>query len=296
MRELPTWAHRTVISCIERAPACNLLLLRVYNVLLRLIGGPYRAKTYFGSTMLCDPRDLVQHIILHFGVWEPNTSAVVERILSPGDVCVDIGANVGYDTLLASKLVGPQGTVIAIEASPKIFDLLSRNIRENRGTGNIRLVQKAVSDGPGVSNLYSGPPGNRGRTTTLHTKGFTLETTVEALALDQILTTAERSRLRLIKLDIEGAEAPVLRRLLDTLDLYPDLLHLIVEVSPSEEWYDIFQRVRAAGFAAYLIENSYSREWYIKRRHQLTPLLPIDNVPRAQSDILFTRRPVPSIR
>src|SRR4029079_16151003 len=106
---------------------------------------------------------------------------------------------------------------------------------------------------------------------------------VEALALDQILTEEERSRLRLIKLDIEGAEAPVMRRFLDTFDLFPNLEHLIVEVSPSEEWDDIFQRMRAAVFAAYLIANSYSREWYIKRRHELTPLLLINQIPGVQS-------------
>jgi FkbM family methyltransferase len=261
-----------------------------------VIGGPYRAKTYFGSSMLCDPRDFTQHIILHFGVWEPNTSAVIERILSLGDVCVDIGANVGYDTLLASKLVGSQGTVIAIEASPSIFNLLSRNVRENGGTGNIRLVQKAVSNAPGVLNLYSGPPGNRGQTTTIAGRDFQFETTVEAAALDQILTAEERSRLRLIKMDIEGAETPVMARLLDTLDLYPNLLYLIVEVSFSEQSCDIFHRMRAAGFSTYLIENSYNRDWYIKGRHQLTPLLSVDDLPRAQSDILFARGPAPAIR
>jgi hypothetical protein len=66
-----------------------------------VMGGPYRVKTYFGATMVCDPKDFVQHTVLHFGVWEPNTSAVIERLLTPGDVCVDVGANVGYDTLLA---------------------------------------------------------------------------------------------------------------------------------------------------------------------------------------------------
>ena len=294
VRELPAWLHKTILSYIERAPALNATLLRAYNVSLRLLGGRYRARTYFGSTMLCDPHDGIQNTVLHFGTWEPNVSAVIEKLLSPGDLCVDIGANVGYDTLLASHLVGPYGSVVAIEASPNIFSLLSRNIDENDAR-NIRLVQKAVSDRPGRLNLYAGPPGNRGRTTTLASAQLKFEASVEALPLDQILTIEERSRLRLIKMDIEGGEMPVMRRLLDTLELYPDYLSLIVEVSPSDEWHDVFQRMLSAGFSAYFIENSYSRQWYIKQRHELTPLRPLDSLPNYQSDILFTRGPAPAI-
>jgi FkbM family methyltransferase len=294
VRELPAWLHKTIISFIESPPAYNLTLLRAYNVALRLLGGPYRARTYFGSTMLCDPFDAVQHYILHFGVWEPNVSAVIEKLLSPGDICVDIGANVGYDTLLASHVVGPHGSVVAIEASPRICDLLSRNIGENDAR-NIRLVQKAVSDRPGMLNLYAGPPNNRGLTSTVASATSEIEATVEALPLDQILTANERSRLRLVKMDIEGGEVPVMRRFLDTLELYPDFMSLIVEVAPSGEWPEIFQRMRSAGFSAYFIENSYSRQWYIKQRHQLTPLQPLDSLPKCQTDILFTRGSAPAI-
>jgi FkbM family methyltransferase len=293
-RELPTRLHKTIISYIESAPALSVTLLRAYNVTLRLLGGPYRARTYFGSTMLCDPHDGIQNTVLHFGTWEPNISAVVEKLLSPGDLCVDIGANVGYDTLLASHLVGPRGSVIAIEASASIFGLLSRNIGENDAR-NVRLVQKAVSDQPGMLNLYAGPAGNRGRTTTLASAALKFEATVEALPLDKILTVEERSRLRLIKMDIEGGEVRVMRRLLDTLELYPDFLSVIVEAAPSDEWPDIFQRMRSAGFSAYFIENSYSRQWYIKQRHQLTPLEPLDSLPKYQADILFTRGSAPVI-
>jgi FkbM family methyltransferase len=142
--------------------------------------------------------------------------------LSPGDICVDIDANVGYDTLLASHLVGPHGSVIAIEASPSIFDLLSRNIGENDAR-NIRLVQKAVSARDVKLVCWSAKQSNnRGLTTTLASATYEIEATVDALPLDQILTVEERSRLLPIKLDIEGGEVPVMRRFLDTLELYPD--------------------------------------------------------------------------
>jgi FkbM family methyltransferase len=288
---VPQRVRRTIVSGIERAPA-SASLLRIYNTVLRTFGGPYRAKTYFGATMLCDPGDLLQHCVLHFGVWEPNTSAVIERILNEGDVCADVGANVGYDALLASCRVGPTGKVIAIEASPAIFRLMERNLGENR-PANIRVVNKAVSDRVGTLSLYSGPKGNLGQTTTLVERNFAFEATVATAPLDAILTEEERAGLKLIKMDIEGAEGPVMRRLFETLHLYRDDLCVLVEISPSPEWPAIFRDMQKAGFAAYAIHNDYTREYYLRERHSLVPLEPLSAAPSGQMDVLFTKEASP---
>lgn len=263
------------------------LLLRAYNTVLRTFGGPYRARTYFGATMLCDPGDLIQHHVLHFGVWEPNASNVIETNLAPGDVCVDVGANVGYDTLLASFCVGPAGKVVAVEASRPTFDLLTQNLDENHAR-NIRLVHAAVSDKPGVLSLYSGPAGNKGRTTTLPDRDLRFEGEVEALPLDQILTGEECERVALIKIDIEGAEPPVMRRLLATLDLYPRLQSVVVEISPDDQWASIFAEMRAQGFSAFAIPNDYSRSYYLASPKP-EPLMPLLALPQGQMDVLFKR-------
>src|SRR5262245_27996112 len=62
--------------------------------------------------------------IYYFGVWEPSVTRVFQNILKRGDTVVDIGANIGYYTLLSSKCVGPIGHVYAIEASPTIYRML----------------------------------------------------------------------------------------------------------------------------------------------------------------------------
>lgn len=72
--------------------------------------------------------------------------------LKPGDVFVDVGANIGYFSLLASKLVGPGGRVVAIEASPEVFDLLRRNLELNKAH-NVRAVNVAISDREGSLQL-----------------------------------------------------------------------------------------------------------------------------------------------
>jgi FkbM family methyltransferase len=262
-----------------------------YNLLLRiLISKKCLAVTYFGARMRCTFRDYIQARILHFGFWEPNISALIESTLRDGDVFVDIGANIGYHTLLASKIVGKKGAVIAIEASPSTFDLLSFHIHENDAR-NVQLVNKAASDTPGSLILYRASPGNIGTATALKSRGYTEEGIVESIPIDHILTCQERSRLRLIKMDIEGGELPVLRRFLQTIDLYPTAIDIIVEVSTWEDpdgWCDMFLQLQNAGFRAYLIENRYRYDAYLDWQGPARLQL-LEDLPSGSNDVLFRR-------
>jgi FkbM family methyltransferase len=266
-------------------------LLASYNLLLRILfAKKYVAMTYFGTKMHCTFRDYIQARILHFGFWEPNISALIESILRRGDVFVDIGANIGYHTILASKLIGGEGTVIAIEASPSAFDVLSFHIHENNAR-NVRLINKAASDTPGSLILYRASPGNIGTATTIKSRGNDEEGVVESIPIDHILTCQERSRLRLIKMDIEGGELPVLRRFLQTIDLYPAAIDIIVEVSTWEDphgWSDMFVRLQDAGFRAYLIDNRYTYDAYLNWRGP-APLQLLEDLPSGNNDVLFRR-------
>ena len=225
---------RPAVDLIKSLPTpLGVLLLRVHNALLRRFTVPRQGSTYFGAEILCDPNDLFQRSILNFGVWEPDISYWIGRILRPGDVCIDVGANIGYDTLLASSVVGAAGKVVSIEAAPRIFSLLEHNVRLNQAS-NVRLVNAAVSDRRQTVTLYSGGVRNIGATTTLASRGLPAETTVEAWALAQILTADEIAAAKLIKIDIEGGELPVLKGLLAEVSRFPRELVVIVEAS----WQD----------------------------------------------------------
>jgi len=82
--------------------------------------------------MWLDKVDVVNLFLYYFGGWEPAITQVVRQALKPGDVFLDVGANVGYYTLLASRLVGDTGRVIAVDASPSVYEILSRNVSRNR--------------------------------------------------------------------------------------------------------------------------------------------------------------------
>ncbi len=285
--------HKTVMGTLRRLPLPAARLgFRAYNKALRILGPEHLATTYFGARVHCNPQDLIQRMVLYFGVWEPDVSRVIEQNLSAGDVFVDVGANIGYDTLLASSRVGATGKVVSIEASPRTFALLQRNLAANLTSSNVRAVNAAVSDRPGTLDLYEINEGNIGAATTLASRGGTLMASVEALPLAEILKPDELARLRLIKMDVEGAEPPILRHLLEQLSRYPATMDIVVEASPDDDfeaWRDVFDRMRAAGFAAWAIENDYELEWYLRWRRP-AKLQRVEAMPTRQQDLLFTRR------
>ncbi len=140
--------------------------------------------------------------------YEPEL-AYLERALSPGNTFVDVGANLGIYTLVASRIVGPSGRVIAFEPSAQSFSQLKANITLN-GLTNVQVYPAAVSDKIGQAFLYHGsdPAQNSlGRDPRLEPKGEEVVTQ----SLDSAISQASVGRVHVIKMDVEGAEELVLR-------------------------------------------------------------------------------------
>ncbi len=143
------------------------------------------------------------------GTWEPGVTELFERLLLPGMVVVDVGAHIGYFTLLAARRVGPTGRVYAFEPVPYNYNLLVKNIALN-GYENIVPVQKAVSDKVGTATFYIHPnqvghsfyPETLGRSKTA--------ITVETTTLDQFFSEQGWPPVQMVKMDIEGAEPAAL--------------------------------------------------------------------------------------
>jgi FkbM family methyltransferase len=138
--------------------------------------------------------------------YEPETTAVFLSLITDGDVVVDLGAHVGYYTLLAARRVGPEGRVFAFEPNPDNFRLLVKNIDLNFYS-NVIPVQKAVSNETGEAELFlqGGATHSLFRKSENSNKSVLVQTT----SLDEYFQTIEqrlRSRITLIKMDIEGAE------------------------------------------------------------------------------------------
>ncbi len=226
------------------------------------------AVSVFGTRFRIDTYSLVQRYIYYFGIWEPHLTRWIQSRLRPGDVFVDVGANVGYFTLLASRLVGPGGGVVAIEASPEIFDELRDNVARNDAS-NVRAVNVAVADRPGALTLY---PGDALTTTSrawadlMH---LAAGPTVPALPLSDILEDSEVGRVRFIKIDVEGGEWPVVQGMLGLLDRVSPEVEVMVEVTPvaiqahGKTCEDVLDALRQRGFHPYRIPNDYTHRDYL---------------------------------
>lgn len=137
--------------------------------------------------------------------YEPHVTKVLRSLLKPGDAFVDVGANIGYFTLLAASLVGPSGSVIAFEPNPNNCDLLRRSLAQNNST-NVRLHQNAVAESPQRILLTDGGADSNGRILRADEmagrEGYLAS--VDAVTLDDALQ--HTPRIDVIKMDIEGAE------------------------------------------------------------------------------------------
>lgn len=169
----------------------------------------------WGVSMLVDPAEDIGRSIANTGVFDPDLTEAVYRLLDPGERAVDVGANIGYVTSLMAARAGAGGDVHAYEVHPDVFRVLELNasIWSSRPEAPaLHLARVGVSDCPGVGTLEV-PPGfssNMGLARLTAGNGARGESgsTVEVSRLDDLLP--EQS-FHVVKLDIEGHEAAALR-------------------------------------------------------------------------------------
>jgi FkbM family methyltransferase len=235
---------------------------------------------------------LIQNYIYFFGIWEPNLSKFISHRLASGSVFVDVGANVGYFALLASTLVGDKGRVIAVEASPKIYGLLQRNIQLNNSS-NIRALNIAAGESTGTISVFSGGQNNIGSTNTIGTLGGEYEAEVSVMPLDEMISPDIWKNVRLIKIDVEGAELSVVRGMQRLLDSSNEDLELVIEINPSHlqeqgcHPNEIISVLRKRGFFPYVLANDYSADYYLLGKHQVyAKIISTEIVER--TDVIFS--------
>lgn len=259
------------------------------------------AVTEFGTRHKIQFPDKIQRYIFYFGVWEPAITAFIRASLAPGDTFVDIGANIGYHTCLAAKLVGPSGAVYAIEASPSIYGLLLENVKLNE-LDNVHTYNNAVFDKEERMRLFSGKDRNIGRANLMKERSAGIIEEVDAMPLHQLIDLETLFNARLIKIDVEGAEWFVIKGISEHLNHFSPSTEWLVEVNQSalrehganiHEFVDLFT---AAGYNMYAIDNGYDAGWYVRHRHRYMgrPVHALVHAPpsgkKSQFDALFTKR------
>ena len=148
----------------------------------------------------------VPFLMIREGGYEPIVTSLLRNWLRPGDTFLDIGANVGYFTLLGAACVGPGGQVHSFEPHPVTFASLQRNVRLN-GFEHVWCNALAVSSTEQPVQLWHDPETDLGMASlSSHAGQFTNYIECPATTLDAYMTTRAIHQIRAMKMDIEGAE------------------------------------------------------------------------------------------
>ena len=170
---------------------------------------------------------------LHGGSWETHYTEAFKRMLRPGATVVDVGANLGWYTLVAAPIVGATGRVFAVEPNPGLARLVQESVHTNGFVGWTQVYQVAVSDAPGVVDLVYDPdmPGGGvirpGSYALTHVRSTA--TRVAAVRLDALLAghAGHAGPVDVLKMGIEGWEGVALRGMTGILDRSPRLRMLV---------------------------------------------------------------------
>ena len=159
------------------------------------------------------PRDSVARALFLYGTYEICGTRLLQAFLCPGMTFVDVGANIGYYSLLAARAVGPAGAVHAFEPNEAVRPRLEENIRLNNLLDRVYIRPQAVARTSGESAFYrSVVSDNSGLSSILPGSGRTdVAEMVPCVSLDDFVASLPSTRsIDLIKIDVEGAEAEVL--------------------------------------------------------------------------------------
>lgn len=192
---------------------------------------------YFDLRVHCFSGDVIgRHLYKRGAIERRMTETLIERLVLPaGSVSFDVGANLGWYSLILDRLARPGARVFAFEPDPDNFGLLLANVEAN-GARTVSAQQMAVSDRAGTETLHRYSGKNRGRHSLL--PGASSDP-IEVLvtALDTFRTAqAPHAPVAFVKIDVEGYELPVLRGARATL---AEAAMALVEISP--------ERMQAAG-------------------------------------------------
>ena len=210
-----------------------------------------RARTPDGIFYVQE-NDVVAKRLLKGEAWEPHFGALVRAVVKPGDIAADIGANIGYNTVVLARQVGSDGRVLAFEPQSQIRQQLTSNVSENGFGFNVTIFPFGLGDQDGQALElepidYAAPVVNVGDTK--------IGQGGEKIQL-RTLDSFNLERLDFIKLDVQGFETRVLRGAAATIKRCRPLM--FVEV---EEWNLKAQATSAVELIGTILEQKYTIVW-----------------------------------
>ncbi|MFC1486407.1 FkbM family methyltransferase [Thermoproteota archaeon] len=199
--------------------------------------------------ILTIPGDLgISRELIFFNSHEYLTNSILKQELKEGMTCFDIGACIGYSTILEAKLVGENGQVIAFEASPTNFNYLRKNVVLNR-LRNVQLYSFALSDAELPKRFLVDARSNLSRIIDVKENNPRLSESivdVPAKTLDSFCEEHHIENLDFLRIDAEGHEAPIIKGGMKTIRRTMPMI--LLELDFSIESRRIIEELRKIGY------------------------------------------------
>jgi FkbM family methyltransferase len=233
---------------------------KTYDWLVRFSPQEMLVEVQGNKMYIIPPDSALSRELLLCGIYEKGGVRVFHELIRRGMNVVDLGANIGYFTLIAAKLVGPEGKVFAFEPEPKNFSVLQRNVSMN-GYENVILVQEAVSDKKGVAQLHL--RSDSWAHSLSSSNGDIGSISVPVTSLDQFFS--EDAAIDFIKMDIEGAEGKAIQgmeRILGKGDVKAMVVefHLTELEGQGSSFEEAWHQFKTLGFEFYEMRDNGIRE------------------------------------
>ncbi len=214
-----------MLSLTKRLPEVK-GAFRIANLMKKIYNRKHRDSVisdFFDCRMELDPSEWIDSNILFCPQFVDNQEiSFIKENLKPGNVFIDIGSNIGYYSLIASKMVGNEGLVLSVEPHKIVYKKLIRNISLNKAF-NIKTVNVGISNKEEVLRLSPTNRKNSGTNSFVQSTNNIGFMEVECLPLLLLLKKEEINQVDFLKLDIEGFEFRVLNHFFQnaSLSLYP---------------------------------------------------------------------------
>ncbi|MBI1761473.1 MAG: FkbM family methyltransferase [Acidobacteria bacterium] len=246
--------------------------LSLYNLLLRVRPAQLGAflktllmirripiKTNLGHIYWADPVSVFGNELLAKSVYEQQMTNLLTGLLRPGDNFFDIGGNEGYFSILAATLVGA-GKVFCIEPQTRLQHVLKKNIELNAVT-NISVHPIALGSRKGEAQLFLRPSTNTGASSlSRHWKLGSKRETVAMQTLDDLFQQHKINKVRLLKMDCEGAELQIVEGAQQTLQRQV-IEYIALEYHPTiigqEACSHIDKQIRQAGYCLSMLNGQH---------------------------------------
>ena len=223
----------------------------VRRILVAVLGRDTRPRIILrglasGYRMDVSPRDSLGYLL---GTYEPHLQRTIRTRVRRGDTVYDIGANRGYITLCLAKAVGPQGKVVAFEPIPETAQALHRNLLLNH-IANVSVMACAASDSPGTATFRIADSLAMASMVWHRDHQPARELRVACVQIDDEVASARLAPPSFVKIDVEGAEAFVIRGMRRTLESARPVIFLECSDKGRDDTWQILNELNYRCFSA----------------------------------------------